>query len=196
MALKNPNKFQEGKTLVYFVRHGERVHWENHKDAGLEIPGPGLTKEGMRQAKKVAKEFSKMKGEIDVLYSSDMLRAIETANEISKVIGKKAKVIEGLAEINNIYDKKGYLERKFWRSFMKHKSSLKVLDNLLKENKGKVIVIVGHGNIIKGILGKKLGLSFRQISKFGHRNCNTTLLSFDGTKLSFIEYINSKEVFI
>jgi broad specificity phosphatase PhoE len=195
MVLKNPNEFQKERTLVYFVRHGERIHIPNKKEAGLEIPGPGLTKEGINQAKKVAKEFSRINNEIDAIYSSNMQRAIETATEISKVTGKKFKIIKGLSEINNIYNKKRYLQRSFWRDFIKHHSSLKVFDNILKNNKGKVIIIVGHGNIIKGIIGKKLGLSFKQISKFGHRNGNTTLMSFKGQKLDFIEYINSKELF-
>ena len=195
MVLKNPNEFQKERTLVYFVRHGERIHIPNKKDIGLEIPGPGLTKEGITQAKKVAKGFSRIKNEIDVIYSSDMLRAIETANEISKATGRKFKVIKGLSEINNIYNKKKYLQRHFLRDFIKHYSSLKVFNNILKNNKGKIVIIVGHGNILKGIIGKKLGLSFKQISKFGHRNGNTTLISFKGQKLDFIEYINSKELF-
>lgn len=49
--LKNPNKYEKGKTIVYFVRHGERIHMPNSPESGLLIPGPGLTAKGRKHSK-------------------------------------------------------------------------------------------------------------------------------------------------
>jgi len=194
MVLKNPSEFQEGKTIVYFVRHGDRIHIPGNKDIGLISGGPGLSVLGKRQAKEVAKKFSKIKKEIDKIYSSDMNRAIETAEIIGKQINKNPKIIEGISEFNKIVWDNRIYHYKFWKHYLKHKFSLKVFDKILNENRGKVILIVAHGNIIKGIIGKKLKLTHSQINKFDYHNCHISLVRFKGTKLDYIHYFNSKEL--
>ena len=191
MVLKNPNKYQEGKTIVYFVRHGDRIHIPNNKGAGLISGGLGLSSLGKKQAKEVAKKFSKIKSEIDKIYSSDMNRAIETAEIIGKEIKKKPKIIEGISEFDKIVWDNRICHYKFWKHYLKHRISLKVFDNILKENKGKVILIVAHGNVIKGIIGKKMKFTHSQISKFDYHNCHISLVRFNGTKLDYIHYFNS-----
>ncbi len=194
MTLKNPNEFQKGKTIVYFVRHGDRIHIPNSKDIGLITGGPGLSFLGKKQAKEVAKKFSKIKKEIDKIYSSDMNRAIETAEIIGKEIGKKPKVVKGISEFNKIvWDNRIYYH-KFWKHYLKHRLSIKVFDKILKENKGKVILIVAHGNVIKGIVGKKMKFTHSQINKYDYHNCHISLVRFKGTKLDYIHYFNSKEL--
>src|SRR3989344_2814050 len=85
MVLKNPNEYQKGKTIVYFIRHGDRLERKEDEPSHSD---PGLSKKGIKQAKAVAKKFAKIKDEIDVFYCSSMKRAIETAKEIAKKIGK------------------------------------------------------------------------------------------------------------
>ena len=195
MVLKNPNEYEKGKTLVYFVRHGDRIHIPEKKDIGFEIPGPGLNNLGKKQAKSIAKDFKKIKKEVDIIYSSDMTRAIETAKEISKVVGKKVRSFNGLEEIKDIAFTRKLHNPLFWKYYRKHKKSIKVLDKILKQNKGKVIIIVAHGRIIAGILGRKLGLSrIKILSLFHHENCAVTLLRFKDTKLDHIYYVNNNGV--
>jgi broad specificity phosphatase PhoE len=196
MVLKNPNKYQKGKTFVYLVRHGDRIFIEGGKDEGLKKIGPGLSALGKKQAKSVAKEFLKLKGSIDVFISSSMARALETAHEIGKVIKKKPKVYDELSEFNKIVIERRFYHYKFWKHYFKHRVSLRIFDKILEQNKGKVIVIVAHGNIIKGIIGKKLGLSLKQIARFDYHNCHVTLARFKGTKLDYIHCFNSKGVII
>ncbi len=66
---------------------------------------------------------------------------------------------------------------------------MKTFNKILNEHKGKVIVIVAHGNIIKGLIGRKLGLSLRRIRKFDYHNCHITLVRFRGTTLDYIYYV-------
>ncbi len=194
MVLNNPNKHEIGKTIVYFVRHGDRIHVKNSPHEGLKIPGLGLSKLGKKQAKSIAKKFSKIKNEIDKFYSSDMTRAIETAEIIGKEIGKKPNIIKGISEFNKIVWDNKIHRYKFWKHYLKHKFSIKVFNKILKENHGKVILIVAHGNVIKGIIGKELGLSHKRIALFSHENCGITRMRFKGIKLDHINYINSKEL--
>ncbi|MCK5149424.1 histidine phosphatase family protein [Candidatus Pacearchaeota archaeon] len=61
MTLKNPKNYEKGKTLVFLVRHGDRIHISGNPNLGLKIPGPGLSALGKKQAKSVAKKFAKVK---------------------------------------------------------------------------------------------------------------------------------------
>jgi len=194
MVLKNPNEYQSGKTTVYFVRHGDRIHIPNNKGIGLEPRGPDLSPLGKKQAKWIAKRMERIRGQIDALYSSSMNRALETAQIIGKAIGKKPKIVDELSEFNKIVWSNRIYHRNFWKHFLKHRTSLKALDKILRDNKEKVIVIVAHGNVIKGLIGKKLGLSFSQIGKLDYHNCHVSLVRFMGTKLDYIHYFNSKEL--
>jgi len=194
--LKNPNKYEVDKTTVLFIRHGDRIHIPGNEGIGLITPGPGLNNLGKKQAKEVAKKLSKFKDQIDLLYCSDMTRAIETAQEISKKIGKKPIIIKEFSEIGNNLWKRKFHTKEFWKHYFKHKSSIKALDKLLEKNKGKLIIIVAHGNLIKGLIFKKLGLSFKQIRFFHHHNCGISSARFSGKKLNHINFYNSKEIFL
>jgi broad specificity phosphatase PhoE len=194
--LKNPNKFEVGKTTVLFIRHGDRIHIPKSPGIGLEIPGPGLSTLGKKQARDVAKKLSKLRGQIDILYCSEMARAIETAEEISKKIGKKPIRIKEFSEIDQVIWKKKIYTKKFWKQYVRHLSSIKEFDKILEKNNGKLIVIAAHGELIKGLIFKKLGLSFRQISFFHLHNCGISSARFSGKKLDHINFYNSKEITI
>lgn len=190
MVLKNPTKHEIGKTIVFFVRHGDRIHI-------LGTPEPhdfSLSKKGIQQAKDVANKLKKIKSEIDILYSSTMKRAVETAEIIGKQIKKKPIQIKELSEFNTILWTNKIYHYKFWKHYIKHKSSIIALNKILTKHKGKIIVIVAHGNIIKGLVGKKLGLSHSQIGKFDYHNCHISKVRFKGKKLDYIHYFNSKEL--
>lgn len=192
--IKNPDKYQEGKTFVYFIRHGDRIHIPGNKKAGLELPGPGLSQDGKKQAKRVAKELSKIKSEIDVLYCSSMTRAIETADEISKTIHKKPIIIPELSEFcRSLWRKKIYTVE-FWKNLRRYHLSKKIFNKILKDNMGKVIVIVAHGNVIKGLFAKKFGLNFKKIKSMDYGNCNISLFRFNKEKLDYVHCYNSKSL--
>lgn len=192
--LKNPNEYDKGKTIVYFIRHGERIHIPGNPNLGLEIPGPGLTARGKRQAKKVAKEFAKIKDEIDVLYSSSMTRAIETAEEISKKIGKKARIISGIVEFRHIVFEKKVHKLEFWKHYFKQRKAKTTFNKILMKNKGKVIVIVAHGNVIRALIFGKLGMSLRNLAKFHNLNCNISVARYVGKKLDHVCSFNSESI--
>ncbi len=78
---------------VYFVRHGQ-THGNTsgvHQDHSDE-----LNEKGLDQARKVAERFKNI--DIDVVLTSDYVRARVTAEEIAKATNKKAEVSELLRE--------------------------------------------------------------------------------------------------
>ena len=193
MVLKNPTKYEIGKTIVFFVRHGDRIH----------IPGTppphdlSLSKKGLSQAKNVANKFYKIRDEIDAIYSSDMKRAKETAQIIAKKINKKIKIIPEFRELENQLERKKlkrFLDKNYWKEYLKFNKSLKKLDEILEKEKGKVIIIVAHGRIMRSWIFGKLGLSMYKRQAFEYHNCHISRIRFDGKRLNFIHYFNSKEL--
>ena len=192
--LKNPNKFEKGRTIVYFVRHGERIHIPNSPNEKHSQPGPGLTKRGKQQAAKAAKELSKIKDEIDSFYCSSMARASETAEIISKKINKKPIVIPGLSEFDGIVWQRKLHKKWFWKNYASYKKALKIFNKILEKNKGKVVLIVAHGHVIKALTFKKLGLSLKNTGKFHTKNCNFAVAQYKNKELEHICCFNSNSI--
>lgn len=189
MVLKHPTVFQKGKTMVYFVRHGDRAH---QLDEQPRHPGPGLSSLGKKQAQKIARQFAEMRNEIDVLYASTMARAEETAREIGKTIHKKPIIEHHLSELERILETRQYYKLHYWKAYLAFSSAKKIVNTILRSHAGKVIVIVAHGRLIRSLVGWKFGISLRKSQAFDHHNCHVTLVRFKGTKLDYIHYFNSK----
>jgi len=188
MVLKHPTELQQGKTAVYFVRHGDRL---SHNGMPHH-PGPGLSDLGKKQAQAAAQQFARMKNEIDVLYSSSMTRALETAAIIGKAIHKKPQIEHHLCEVNKILWTRCYHAWGFWKHLCKYFLAQRTFNQILRNNQGKVIIIVAHGGIIRALFGWKYGISLWKRGALDHNNCHITFLSFRGTKLDYIHYYNSK----
>ncbi|MFA4886973.1 MAG: histidine phosphatase family protein [Candidatus Nanoarchaeia archaeon] len=195
MVLTNPNTYQQGKTLVFFVRHGEQLR-DKEYNSKIETPCLGLTPLGKKQAEEIAKKFSAIKSEIDGVYSSDVSRALQTAEPIAKCLHKKLIIRKELAEFKKIVWTKKIYHLQYWKHYLKHRNSIKVFNELLEKNQGKVLVMVAHANIIKGLIGKKLGLPLKDRGKLNHDNCHVTLARFAGKKLDYLYYFNNKELTI
>ena len=67
---------------IIFMRHGEAVDNVRGVLSCKEIRCSVLTEAGFRQ---VAKSVSKLSREIDKIYSSPLIRTLQTAKEIMKV---------------------------------------------------------------------------------------------------------------
>lgn len=188
--IKNPQDYEEGKNYVYLVRHGDK-----QTGTGLpKHPGAGLSTKGRKEAKFVAKEFKKVKDEVDLIYTSTMTRAIETAEEIAKSIGKKPEQIHHLSEFNLILFKGPRYKMGYWKHYFKYKKAIKAFDKILKKNKDKVIIFAIHGNVIRGILGSKFKFSKRKMLSISTDNCSISKCRFNGTRLEKIFCLNSKKI--
>ena len=147
---------------IFFVRHGETL-WNTEGRLQGQVNELELTKNGIQQAKKIAKDLKKI--EFDVIFSSPFGRAIKTtdiinntkknrivvANELKergygKLEGKYAKNgeynIKQLWDIDNIYD---LHEVEPLDVFIKRVH--KFLDNIINENKYKKVLLVAHSGV-------------------------------------------------
>jgi broad specificity phosphatase PhoE len=84
-------------TRLYLIRHGETEWNRENRTQGCSKDQP-LSEKGLAQAKAVAERFRN--NPIDVIYSSDLIRAYCTAKEISNIIGSPIKRTEILREMN------------------------------------------------------------------------------------------------
>jgi len=138
---------------LILVRHGET---EENKKGILQGHLPGkLTEQGIEQTKKLALRLRDEK--IDAIYSSDLTRASDTAKEIAKYHSNVPLFfVEELREKNQ-----GSLTGKFFKEVDWSKPrdtekkevmavrAKKILDDAYKKYKGKTVVFVSHGALIR-----------------------------------------------
>jgi len=166
---------------LYIVRHGE-TQWnaESRAQGSMNVQ---LTENGINQARSLANRIQHYP--IDVIYSSDLDRAYETAKIIGKKINLEVNILNELREMS--FGKwegltMAEIQQKYrdhyivWRS-TPHQAkipdgeklldvqtrSLKAVRQLLKRHKDQNILIVSHGVTIKSMI---LGLMDIELSNF------------------------------
>lgn len=152
-----------------FIRHGETDYNKMRKHQGQDIDAP-LNEAGLRQAKETAKNLS---SNFDIIISSSLKRSLRTAEIISEYF-KKGLVIDdrikekswgklaGLTdkEIEKITDGKVLKEQAINQTYDYRpyggesaedvkKRFLEFIKETKKKYKGKTILVVAHGGIIR-----------------------------------------------
>ncbi len=130
---------------IYFVRHAEAQTNSNPLFVGGE---DNLTEIGSRQASLLAKLF----GDIPVgaIFSSKVLRAQLTAEEIEKVVGVKPITLEYLKERRGSYSaNKVFVNAE---SFEELKSRLEEVKKFLENSSQNHVVVVSHAIFIKSLV--------------------------------------------
>lgn len=189
--------------ILYLVRHGE-TEW-NEKLLFQGHSNTLLNKNGINQAKRIAKYFKDKK--IDVIYSSDLKRAYDTAKIIKGAFKFKGKIIKskllrernyGSLEgqhYNLFFDKKkfdGEKDKTFFRRLKK------IFNKILKENKNKNVLVVTHGGVVRGFLTFALNLNdYKRIRIY---NASISEIYYDEKKDTFfvvmfnsIEHLSKKD---
>lgn len=156
--------------IIYLVRHGES---EGNKKNIFQRPNISLSGKGVKQAEILAKRLTNLK--IDFIYSSNLQRAKETSDIISKTINRRIEPWEDLRELKRpselwgkeVDDEEGKKFRKLmeenyqnpdWKfsddeSFIELKErGNKVLNHLLDKHKDQNILLVSHGTMIKMLI--------------------------------------------
>ncbi len=187
---------QEIPTTVYLVRHGETALTPLRKFSGDGPLNPELTQIGRTQAKALAKEVALLKP--DLLISSPLKRAQETAQEIEKSTGLKMQIEkiwiecsfgrwDGLssdevaAEYPNEY--KRWLtsssqippEGESYDETMAR--ALEGLDTLVTDHPHKKIVVVTHNGVIKTAVAGTMQANPNSIFNLDISPCSITTIS-------------------
>lgn len=166
---------------IILIRHGQT--FENMQNI-CQGQAPGrLTKIGKRQALHVAQNLKNKK--LDIIFSSDLKRAKDTAKEIIKV-HKKTKIIY-TKELREL--KKGIFEKKpakFFDSERKkakkelwqfkpeggeswqeaYKRAKKFYEFLLKNYANKTILLISHSTFIGILISAIMGIHFKNALPF------------------------------
>lgn len=140
----------EEPLVIFLVRHGQV-----ERRAGDGPLGPGLSRLGQRQAARVAKRLSCER--FDYIYTSDLVRARQTADEIAKYHkGTPVAVTSAIREVTSFhFALGGKPEGDFVREALAvERDTLIRFTNQLrhKHAPGQVVLVVAHGNLIRTIL--------------------------------------------
>ena len=185
-----PNRIGADQTLIYLLRHGQTT-WniERRFQGQLDVP---LSEEGMRQADLVARWLQHQPGPFGAIYSSDLLRAKQTAEAIGRRLGLELETAEALREIH-VGDWQGLLSTEIesrypgqlerWRN-QSHMFRIpggetvqEVQARMLAwyagaivEHRGEAIVVVSHGMSMRVLLAALNGwdLGDERVVKSGH----------------------------
>jgi broad specificity phosphatase PhoE len=160
---------------VILVRHGHAIGGPDNKSKG-----PGLTEIGQKQAKRVAKRLSKEK--FDMIYSSDLARAHETAEAI-KVFHRKTKfrVMKEFREImtyHNRTDRKPPSKEVHEHMVEQRRTLDECIPKLIRRHrKGERILIVCHGQLIKFLVSCFAGINPKKSIPFHTNNTSVNRLN-------------------
>lgn len=182
-------------TRVILIRHGE-TEWnrEGRMQGHLDSP---LTEQGRKQAEEVAERLADLP--IKAIYSSDLGRAVKTAQALARRIGlsilpeprvreRNLGVFQGLTEpeVTERYPDE-------WQRFLTRDPdyrmpggessrdrvvrSAPVLDELGERHAGEVVVLVTHGGILDGLFRLVTGIPLEAPRKFKIWNGGINILS-------------------
>tara|TARA_B100002003_G_scaffold92046_1_gene85873 strand:+ start:832 stop:1434 length:603 start_codon:yes stop_codon:yes gene_type:complete len=142
------------KLIVYLVRHGRKdlERFRKNKDKGEPCY---LSNVGLRQAKCLAKRFSKEK--IDEIFVSNFERCVQTGEPTSEVLGMKMKVDKGFGEINKEFRKTLWKKNGYGNNERKEISRIKKSWDKIIRGNGKIIVFA-HGGTNRVIMSLVLGM--------------------------------------
>ncbi len=180
-------------TDLCLVRHGES-EWNYEKRIQGQLD-PALTDLGRRQAQAVAERLAQ--GEWDLLYSSDLSRARETAEHISRALGLEVQLrtilrernqgkLEGLlsADARNRYPDFDAPEVGRETADQLKARAAKGIGELLAEGAGKRLIAVCHGGLIRAYLQhlEENGAAVRPVNL---ENASVTLIRWqDGAPMA------------
>lgn len=169
------------KNKYFILRHGENNYQVEKGDfiyPAVDTPSVRLTKRGVKQIEKVAKELKKES--ISLIYSSDFFRTRQTAEIMAKESGiKKINFDKRLRDINlGIYHGKAKKEFYKFVSYKNRKFSTKppkgeswndvkkrvvdFIQDIDKKYENRSILIVSHGDPLWLLEGAVKGLSVKK----------------------------------
>lgn len=140
---------------IVFIRHAEK------EETGED---PYLTRKGIEQSKHLAKRLRKEK--FDDFYCSDMNRAKQTAQIVSKQVKLRPKIEKSLNEFESemLRKNKSEWDQEEKKHFFELTTFLKMIAKKPEDNKS--ILIIAHGITNRLILSHFLGLNLKKIIPF------------------------------
>ena len=163
-------------TIIVLLRHGENEWVKKHRLAGW-IPDVHLNEKGQQQAEEAAQRLSVLP--VKALYSSPVIRCVETADYVARAFNLKIKQLDDLGEVR--YGSwegkkiKNLAREPLWHAVQYYPSRMRfpgkgealrevqfrmvqMLEQLAVQHKDETIVVVSHADAIKLVLAYYLGV--------------------------------------
>ena len=205
----------ENKTVIYLIRHGESVG--NLNRICLGHTDLDLTELGLKQAKCTADALSDV--DFAAIYSSDLMRAVHTAEPHAEKRGLKITTDEAFRELYfgdwenaSVLMLKEVFHDMFvigWRqnfgTFTAPNGESVVemaermaagLEKIAKEHRGEKILVTSHAAAIRALWGKISGCKpseWAEAYPFP-TNASYSVLEYDGEALRVISYSNDSHL--
>ncbi len=189
-------------TTILLARHGETDwnavgRWQGHTDRAL-------TERGRRQAVELAERLAN--ANIDAVYSSDLLRAVETAEPVAKRLGLPLQTLRELREVDvgtwagltrdEVAERfpDGFRRWSEWQTGWEDGETYdemgkRVVSAILKladEHRGGRILVVSHGGSIRALHAAAAGIdiaAFRRLRPVV-QNARVTSILVENGRLS------------
>jgi len=184
---------------IYLIRHGRQ-------SSSLCNVNVGLAEEGYRQADLLGKRMASY--HIDALYSSHLIRAIETAEVINQYVKQQHMIRNDICEISfgalegntDDYIMENYFDFKTEQMKLEediaypggecgadvYKRAMNTIDEIIKSSKHNVAVVT-HGGVIRSLIAGLLGIDMNKKLLFGVslENSSITQLIYDANYKRF-----------
>jgi probable phosphoglycerate mutase len=187
-------------TELIFIRHGE-TQWNIEGRVMGQLDSP-LSRRGEKQALAIARRLSRI--QIAALYSSDLGRALQTANAIANKFNIAVRLDKSLRERNmGVFQGLTRKEKKaqyaqVWKESkaigadyiipgggesrnQRLARSIEVMNRLADNHPHETIVVVSHDGILRGFLGHILSLDVSSEARIVRANASyNSFLKEDG----------------
>jgi broad specificity phosphatase PhoE len=183
--------------LLYLIRHGAT---DNNEASPPRLQGrrtdPGLSKAGLEQAARTARWLAEQG--VDAVYSSPLLRARQTAEQIAKLRGLTVQLVDDLIEIDvGCWEGLAWeeIERRdpeAYRLFMADASvhpylegenlgtvlsrTIPAMARLMAANLGRRVAVVAHNVVNRAYLAHLLDIPLRNYRSIPQDNCGVNVL--------------------
>jgi probable phosphomutase (TIGR03848 family) len=194
-------------TTLLLIRHGMN-DYVGRALAGW-TPGVHLNEEGRRQAQALAVRLAGVP--IDVIYSSPLERAVETAEPVAERLGLAIKLCDEFGEFRfgswTGQTFKSLEELPEWKQFNTFRSGTRppggelmvevqqrmvsALEQLRHEHKDKIVAVFTHADAIRATLGHYAGISIEHCLKLDINPASVSVLKVNdwGVRVSQINEI-------
>ncbi len=195
---------------ILLVRHGETVwNQENRWQGQADVP---LSDNGRDQSWRLARRLREEKQTVQAIYTSDLMRAVETAAIVGETFGIPPTIESGWREMN-IGTWSGLrtaeviaqnpeewerlragedLPRGGGETFAHFQARLvQAAQDLVHKHAGEQVLVVSHGGAVRAFLLYCRGLDmsqFRRIDKIGNTGLSKVTLTTDGKAI--IHHVN------
>ena len=193
-------------TRIYLIRHGE-TEW--NKEGRLQgTSNVLLSPEGIRQAKLLAQHTPFHS--VDAIYSSDLSRAVKTAEILAEKFslpvveergfretdfgeweGRLLGELSGVEGFENFFTRPDKVHPPNGETFLESQARvMTALEEIVADSDGQSIIVVSHGSVIRLILCAALGVSIRKMWAIAQFNTSVNILRVDDGN-AVVELINS-----